>query len=81
VADPEVVIDYTNWRGERSLRRIRPLAIAFENNEWHPETQWLLEAVDLEKGENRTFAMNNIHSWNGSPPPPSGDGLFPRMRY
>jgi len=65
MADPrqEVMIDYTNWRGERSLRRVRPLQIDFENNEWHPETQWLLLAIDVEKGEPRTFAMKNIHSW------------------
>jgi predicted DNA-binding transcriptional regulator YafY len=63
--DPQqaVVIDYTNWRGERAMRRIRPLRLVFENNEWHPDTQWLLEAVDLDKGEERTFAMSNIHSW------------------
>lgn len=58
-----VTIDYTNWRGERGARLIYPLAIRFENNEWHPESQWLLEAVDLEKNEIRTFAMKNIHSW------------------
>ena len=49
--------------GERAVRRIRPLRLVFENNEWHPDTQWLLEAVDLDKGEERTFAMSNIHSW------------------
>ena len=60
----EVVIDYSNWRGERSLGRIKPTGrIDFENNEWHPNTQWLLEATDLEKNEIRTFAMRNIHSW------------------
>lgn len=66
MADPaqEVMIDYTNWRGERTKRRIRPLTILFENNEWHPEAQWLLEAVDLDKLEQRTFAMANIHSWS-----------------
>jgi hypothetical protein len=66
MADPrqEVLIDYTNWRGERAVRRIRPTGrVAFENNEWHPETQWLLEAVDLETMSTRTFAMANIHSW------------------
>jgi len=65
MADPrrEVMIDYTNWRGERGLRRIRPLRIDFENNEWHPETQWLLLAVDVDKGHERTFAMKNIHAW------------------
>jgi predicted DNA-binding transcriptional regulator YafY len=65
MADPrqDVIIDYTNWRGERAVRRIRPVSISFENNEWHPETQWLLEAVDLVKNETRTFALKNIHSW------------------
>lgn len=58
-----VIIDYTNWRGERALRCIRPLRIDFMNNEWHPETQWLLLAVDLDKGEDRTFALKNIHQW------------------
>jgi hypothetical protein len=65
MADPRrhVIIDYTNWRGERALRRIIPLSIAFENNEYHPETQWLMEAVDVDKGKIRTFAMRDIHSW------------------
>lgn len=35
----------------------------YENNEWHPDTQWLLEATDLEKGEDRTFALAKIHEW------------------
>lgn len=65
MGDPNrnVEIDYTNWRGKRSRRLIHPLGWAFENNEWHPETQWLLEAVDVATGETRTFALSNIHSW------------------
>jgi predicted DNA-binding transcriptional regulator YafY len=58
-----VIIDYTNWRGERELRRIIPIAMRFENNEWHPDTQWLLEAADVEKNDVRTFAVVNIHGW------------------
>ncbi len=58
-----VIIDYTNWRGERSLRRIIPFSVHFENNEWHPDTQWLMHAVDVEKNAMRTFALVNIHSW------------------
>ena len=52
MGDPRksVTIDYTNWRGERSKRRVIPLAISFENNEWHPDTQWLLMAADMDKG-------------------------------
>lgn len=66
MADPRqaVLIDYTNWRGERAVRHIRPTGrAAFENNEWHHETQWLLEAVDLDTGETRQFALSSIHSW------------------
>jgi hypothetical protein len=60
-----VVIDYTNYRGERSTRTIGLLTtgIYFGSNEWHPEPQWLLEALDLEKMQPRVFAMKDIHSW------------------
>lgn len=58
-----VTIDYTNWRGERSTRKIGPLRIDFTSNEWHPESQWMVQAVDIEKGEKRWFALDNIHSW------------------
>jgi predicted DNA-binding transcriptional regulator YafY len=70
MADPrkEVVIDYTNWHGERAERRIMPLGVSYENNEWHPETQWLLYAIDLERDEDRCFALANIHSWKPALP-------------
>jgi predicted DNA-binding transcriptional regulator YafY len=58
-----VVIDYTNYRGVRSIRTIIPEAIAFTQNEWHPEPQWLLAAWDVEKEKSRTFAVKDIHSW------------------
>lgn len=35
----------------------------YENNEWHPDSQWLLEATDLDKGEDRTFALAQIQWW------------------
>lgn len=62
-----VEIDYTNWRGERSKRRIVPFRVVWENNEWHPETQWLLEALDVDKQEHRTFALANVHSLTPAP--------------
>jgi len=58
-----VEIDYTNWRGERSRRKILPINIFFGSNQWHPEEQWLLVAIDLEKNETRTFSLSTIHSW------------------
>jgi predicted DNA-binding transcriptional regulator YafY len=62
-----VEIDYTNWRGERSKRLIVPMSVSWTNNEWHPETQWLLEALDVNIREGRTFALANIHSWTPAP--------------
>jgi predicted DNA-binding transcriptional regulator YafY len=60
-----VVIDYTNHRGERSKRVIEPLAEHFHyaRNDYHTEPQWLLDAFDVCKGEMRTFAVKDIHSW------------------
>ncbi|MGV3721359.1 MAG: hypothetical protein ACO1SX_10670 [Actinomycetota bacterium] len=58
-----VVIDYTNWRGERAKREILPFRLWFGSNDWHPEPQWLLDAWDAEKDELRIFAMRGIHAW------------------
>jgi len=64
----EVWIDYTNYRGERAWRHIDPIRVALENSEFHPETQWVLYAIDVEKHAERTFAMKDIHEWRTSPP-------------
>ena len=60
---PKVEIDYTNWEGERSKRVIIPIGVQYTSNQWHPEPQWLLIATDVEKREQRTFAMKDIHAW------------------
>jgi hypothetical protein len=60
----DVMIDYTNWRGERRMRRIRPTGrFLFESNEYHPAPQYLIEAIDVEVEGLRTFALSGIHSW------------------
>lgn len=58
-----VEIDYTNYRGERRKRRVIPRCIEWENSERHTQMQWVLRALDVEKGEARGFAMKDIHSW------------------
>jgi hypothetical protein len=58
-----VIIDYTNWRGERSERLISPMYLTFTNNKWHPSSQWMVQAVDVKLGEHRTFPLANIHAW------------------
>jgi predicted DNA-binding transcriptional regulator YafY len=59
----KVIIDYTNWKGERSNRTILPINIYWGSNEWHKDMQWLLEAHDIEKGAPRNFALKDIPSW------------------
>ena len=57
-----VIIDYTNWRGERRKRSIQPISIRYDSTEWHPEKQWLLTAMD-ENMVTKEFAMKDIHAW------------------
>ena len=59
----EVLIDYTNWRGVRRWRRVVPERIVFENSEWHPETQWIMYATDVDDAAIRGFALKDIHAW------------------
>jgi hypothetical protein len=40
-----VIIRYTNYRGETADRRIVPICIRYGSTQWHPEPQWLLEAL------------------------------------
>lgn len=63
-----VVVDYTNWRGDRRSRRILPEEIAWDTTEWHGEAQWILWAVDQEDGIRKAFAMAGLHSWQPSSP-------------
>jgi hypothetical protein len=56
---PEVEITYRNHRGKVANRRIRPVRVWFGVTEWHPEPQWLLDAVDAEKGL-RSFALCDV---------------------
>lgn len=59
----DVEIDYTNHRGERRLRRIRPLKLTWGFSEWHEGAQWILLAHCYEKNQSREFAMSGVHAW------------------
>jgi hypothetical protein len=58
-----VLIDYTNWRGVRTQRRIIPQTVRFGSNKWHKEEQWLLQGVEALTGEQREYALKDIHEW------------------
>ena len=57
---------YTNHKGRDSLRRVRPVRMWHGSTSWYPEPQWLLEAVDLDKGVVRDFAFAKIRNWRRS---------------
>jgi len=58
-----LLIDYTNWRGERRVRRIQPLSIWHGVSEFHDGEQWFIRALDMDQdgGPMRDFAMSGIH--------------------
>ena len=58
-----VKILYKNWKNITSYRKIIPLSIDFQSNEWHKEEQWILNAFDVEKQDNRGFAIKDIKEW------------------
>lgn len=55
-----VTLTYTNWCGETAERTIIPKAIWYGSTEWHPEPQWMLRAIDTEKGAERDFAFKDF---------------------
>jgi predicted DNA-binding transcriptional regulator YafY len=70
-----VTIDYTNWRGERKHRYVRPISMEWGSNKWHPKPQWLMVAYDPDNEGERTFAYENIHSWVQDAEEPAADEL------
>lgn len=66
MSNQQVDIEYTNWKGVRSKRRIQPVpgGINYDYNDYHSLPQWLLTAIDVSgDGTLKTFAMTHIHSW------------------
>lgn len=59
-------IDYTNHRGERRVRCVRPSGIVYHRSDWHEGAQWLLLAEDVEKEDSREFAFTGIHGFGAT---------------
>lgn len=54
-----VTFCYTNWRGETATRRAVPIGLAWRATEHHPEPQWIMRALDLDKNAPRDFALKD----------------------
>lgn len=85
-ADRSVYIQYRNHRGITSWRHVLPLVWDFTSSPWHSEQQWIMLALDLDRGFDRegervqrSFALQNILVWQYEPPPrPSEREGIPR---
>lgn len=53
----ELQFVYKNWHGEVSTRTALPIKIWYGKTDWHPTEQWFIKAIDVEKGEERDFAL------------------------
>lgn len=62
-----VLIRYTNYKGVTADRVVLPERLWFGSTSWHPTPQWLMDALDVAKGERRTFALSDVASWIPAP--------------
>lgn len=55
---------YKNWRGEVRVRKLIPVSIYFGSTDWHPESQWLMKARDIEGDPNQVkdYALKDFVS-------------------
>ena len=56
----KIEFDYVNWKGEKARRKVEVNDFCYGSNAYHKEPQWLLHALDLDKGKWRTFAMKDM---------------------
>lgn len=51
---------YVNYKDEKSYRKVVVDNIYLGSNKWHPEPQFLLMALDVDKNAMRAFAMKDM---------------------
>lgn len=56
---------YTNWQGIASTRDVEVISLVYGSNEWHRDPQWILAALDRDKGEVRYFALCDVELMTG----------------
>ena len=56
----ELQFEYINWEHKKAIRKVKPIKIWWGVTQWHPKEQWFLKALDLEKNEERDFALKDI---------------------
>ena len=83
--DPSIKLKYKNHRGVTTYRNIRPLQLFYGTSEWHGEG-WIMLCHDLDKGEDREFALKDCDFLQDVPmevevmkTPPAVEKLFTRL--
>lgn len=56
----ELAFTYTNYRGEVSDRRAKIRKVGFVTCDWHAGRQWIADGTDLDKGQDRSFAVRDM---------------------
>lgn len=57
---PYIEFDYVNWKGVNGHRKVMACKVYYGSTEYHPEEQWLLDGLDLDKMQSRIFAMKDM---------------------
>ncbi len=55
-----MVFKYKIWENKIGIRAVEPIKIWFGKTKWHPKNQWFLKALDIEKNEERDFALKDV---------------------
>lgn len=55
-----IKVQYTNWRGETTMRTIVPIELYWGKTKWHNEAQWLLKVWDIDRNDYREYAFKDI---------------------
>ena len=55
-----ICFSYKNWQGQVGTRTVQVIRLTYGATEWHPQPQWLLEALDIDKNAVRFFALCDV---------------------
>lgn len=58
--DNPIEITYKNWKGVISNRIVVPITLWYGESDFHKGNQWFLKAYDINKLDNRDFAIKDI---------------------
>ncbi len=57
---PPLCFEYKNYKSIVSRRNVQPIKIWYGETKYHPIKQYFLKAYDLDKDQERDFALSDI---------------------